>query len=354
MACPAACDAYSGGTQMPPRTTSCGAAVAGAGGAGIGRRVCSLYFWRWLFTSSLVNPSTFISSRILSAAEDLEGIDEAAVQLRRPAPPRLAVRLRRCRLLPFRRGLDDPALDDVSPRAQDATVVAAGRGGVKVRLPVSVGRVLVCGRESELRQRRRRAFRHGRGLVLGEREERAAAAAVALPVAGACGAVRALRALLGRLRAPGGHVRRCSGPVPELRRLHPARLLRRRVPHLVGGGVDPDVLERHELLEHQRPRRRALQAPHLVRLQLLPVRLHGVVEELHAEGELALEGVDLEPLLLQAREELPELLRRLLRRRQMVVLVVVVVSVHHERLLRRLRDRHCVRGAVAVAVGLVV
>nr|ACR36925.1 unknown [Zea mays] len=293
-----------------------------------------------------------LRGRHLSAAEDLEGIDEAAVQLRRPAPPRLAVRLRRCRLLPFRRvrrrlDVDDPALDGVSPRAQDATVVAAG-GGIKVRLPVSVGRVLVRGREGELRQRR--AFCRGRGLVLGEREERAAAAAaVALPVAGARGAVRALRALLGRLRPPGGHVRRCRGPVPELRRLHPARLLRRRVPHLVGGGVDPDVLERHELLQHQRPRRRALQAPHLVRLQLLPVRLHGVVEELHAEGELALEGVDLEPLLLQAREELPELLRRLLRRRQMVV---VVVSVHHERLLRRLRGRHCVRGAVAV--GLVV
>jgi len=75
--------------------------------------------------------------------------------------------------------------------------------------------------------------------------------------------------------------------------------------------------------------------------------LRTVVEELHAEGELALEGVDLEPFLLQAGEELPELLRRLLRRRQMVVVVVVAV---HERLLRRLRDRHCVGGAVAVGL----
>jgi len=71
--------------------------------------------------------------------------------------------------------------------------------------------------------------------------------------------------------------------------------------------------------------------------------LRTVVEKMHAQGELALEGVDLEPLLLQAGEELPELLRRLLRRRQMVAV--------DERLLL-LRD-HRVRAA-AVAVGLVV
>ena len=67
-----------------------------------------------------------------------------------------------------------------------------------------------------------------------------------------------------------------------------------------------------------------------------------VVEKMHAQGELALEGVDLEPLLLQAGEELPELLRRLLRRQMVAV---------DERLLL-LRD-HRVRAA-AVAVGLVV
>ena len=37
--------AYSGGTQMPPKTTKCGAGPVGGCGAGIGRRVCSLYFW---------------------------------------------------------------------------------------------------------------------------------------------------------------------------------------------------------------------------------------------------------------------------------------------------------------------
>jgi hypothetical protein len=86
---------------MLPNTTSCGAGAEAVCGGGLGLRVCNRYFWRthdppfvstdtfivltnctknvelllkfglyqhstcrWLFTSSLVSPSTFISSRI--------------------------------------------------------------------------------------------------------------------------------------------------------------------------------------------------------------------------------------------------------------------------------------------------
>lgn len=73
-----------------------------------------------------------------------------------------------------------------------------------------------------------------------------------------------------------------------------------------------------------------------------------VVEKMHAQGELALEGVDFEALLLQAGEELPELLRRLLRGQ------VVAVDERLLLLLLLLRDHGVRAAAVAVAVGLVV
>lgn len=91
---------------------------------------------------------------------------EASMQLRLPARPRLPVRLRRGRRRLLDAGRLHPVLS-VFSRAQDRAVVFAGIEvrGVKVRLPVGLGgRVVVRGREDELRQRSATEWSEGSGL----------------------------------------------------------------------------------------------------------------------------------------------------------------------------------------------